>query len=156
MGDRVSVEPVGPTRGLDWEADWQRARDEIRELSASLRTITTELGTLVQKEVALARAEVGESVAAVRKAALFGAVAGVLAVIAIGFLGLAATFGLSAWLPLWGASLVTAGVLLVVTAGCAMLAVGALGDFSLMPKRTMHSLKEDLQWARQQISRSAK
>ena len=148
----VGQEPRAPS--LDHE--WQRAQTEVRALGASVAAITVELGALMQKEAQLAQAEMGDSVAAAKKAATFGAAGGYFAMLVVGFLALAMMFGFATFLDMWAAALATAGVLLVLGIVCGLLAKSGLKDFSVTPKRTIRSLQEDVTWAREQISRNAK
>jgi hypothetical protein len=74
----------------------------------------------------------------------------------LGFLGLAAMFGLAEVMPLWAAALVVAVVLGVVTAALGLMARQRFSQFSLMPSHTVRSLKEDMRWASGQLKRNSR
>ena len=87
--------------------------------------------------------------------AAFGGGAGVLALYVLGFFGLALTFGLAEFLPLWAAALITAVLFGVTAAVLGTMAKSRFSQFSLIPTRTLRSLREDIQWARVQMKRNA-
>lgn len=153
----MALETVGQDgRAASLDGEWQRAQSEVRALGASVGAITVELRTLMQKEAQLAQAEIAESVAAARQAAIFGAAGGYFAMLVVGFAALALMFGLATVMETWAAALATAGVLLVLGIVCGVIARSSLKNFSVPPKRTINSLQEDMTWAREQISRNAK
>ena len=109
---------------------------------------TKDLSTLVRKEVELAKTELSVEVGKAGKGAgMFGG-AGVAGLYGLGFLSLAAMFGLGAVMPLGWAALIVAALYLV---GAAILAATGKKAFSQVkpkPERTIKTLKEDAQWAR--------
>jgi hypothetical protein len=109
---------------------------------------TKDLSTLVRKEIELAKTELSVEVGKAGKGAgMFGG-AGVAGLYGLGFLSLAAMFGLGAVMPLGWAALIVAALYLV---GAAILATTGKKAFSQVkpkPERTIKTLKEDAQWAR--------
>lgn len=109
---------------------------------------TKGLSTLVRKEIELAKTELSVEVGKAGKGAgMFGG-AGVAGMYGLGFLSLAAMFGLGAFMPLGWAALIVSGLYLV---GAAILAATGKKAFSQVkpkPERTIRTLKEDAQWAR--------
>jgi len=153
----MALETVGQdARAPSLDSEWQRAQGEVRALGASVGAVTVELRALMQKEAQLARAEIADSVAAAKRAAIFGAAGGYLLMLVVGFAALAVMFGLATVLEMWVAALATAGLLLVFGIVCGLIARSDFKDFSVTPKRTIRSLQEDVTWAREQISRNAK
>ena len=121
---------------------------EERSLGELVAAAAADMSTLVRKEVALAKAEISESVksAGIGAGALGGA--GVTALYGLLFLSLAAMFGLdAAGLPLYGAALVIASCWLLVAGVLGLLGTRKLGDVGGVP-RTAKTLKEDVEWAR--------
>jgi len=126
----------------------QREERSLGELFADL---ARETSTLVRQEVALARTEMTQKVAQVGrdggKIGIGGAIAyaGFLAIVA------ALILGLGQLLPLWLSALIVgiivAGVGYIVLQG----GVSALKRASLAPKATIETLKEDAEWAKDQI-----
>jgi hypothetical protein len=123
-----------------------------RSLGELLGDLGRELGMLVRQEITLARAEVSEKVALVAKdlgyLAIGGAVAyaGFLAIIAAVIIGLAAV-GLPWWLSALLVGAIVAGIgYMLVQKG-----LTALRNQDLGPKHTVESLREDAQWAKEQV-----
>ena len=132
-------------------ADVTRTEPSLSELFTDL---TSGLKTLVQQETRLAKLEMREKLGVVGQDALIiGAggslcYAGFLALVAAAIAGIAT----AAALPVWEAALVVAGLCLVL--GGALVGVGAaaLKRQSLKPEQTITTLKEDAQWAKQQMT----
>jgi tetrahydromethanopterin S-methyltransferase subunit C len=66
-------------------------------------------------------------------------------------LGAAAILALALVLPAWAAALIVGGVALLL--GLILLLLGRrhVGAQSLVPRRTLRSLREDADWAREQM-----
>jgi uncharacterized membrane protein YqjE len=122
-----------------------------RSVAEILENIASNLTQLVQAEFRLAKSEVKEGA---EKVAGPGATLGagmVLAFYGLGFLLLAAVYALSLVMAGWLATLIV-GSVLVAAAGILIGAGSAkLRRVNLAPDRTMRTLEEDLQWAKQQI-----
>lgn len=113
-----------------------------------VRAITTDVATLVKKEVELARIEIVEAVNARLKAAGAIAFAGVLALFVLAFLGLAAANALDQVMEAWAARLVVAGGFLLVAVVAVMFALRLMK--SPVAPETKRTLQEDAEWARAQ------
>lgn len=119
----------------------------------SIRDILKDIGNgiqqIVRSEIKLARIEMTESARGARSAAISFGVGGVLGLYGLGFLLLTVMFALEIALPNWLAALIV---------GAASLIVAAIGisagrkKFRTIkaPKKTMETLKEDLQWTKEQ------
>ncbi|MFL5727734.1 MAG: phage holin family protein [Chloroflexota bacterium] len=127
-------------------------RDE-RSIGELVGDLTRQIGLLVRQEMDLARAEVTASARTVaRDAALIGlggallyaAFLGAMAAVVLGLIDA----GVSPWL----AAIVVA--ILVAIAGGAMVARGrsGLATADLTPRRTVETLKEDAELAKEQLS----
>jgi uncharacterized membrane protein YqjE len=119
-----------------------------RQSTAVLEQLGSEVGTLVEQELALAKAEMAENapsavlgVGSALTAALLGACAAVLLVTSL-------VLGLATAMPAWLAALLVAGGLLLIALVAAAFAVSRLRSASLFPKRTIAWIKEDIQWLR--------
>jgi hypothetical protein len=125
-------------------------RTEDRSLGELLGDLARETGLLVRNEVALAKAEMSQKASHVGKhAGIIGAggalaYAGLLAIVA-GIIVL-----LDTWLPLWGAALLVGIILAAIGGVMAMNGVNGLKKESLAPEQTIETLKEDVEWAKQQ------
>jgi hypothetical protein len=120
----------------------------LGELFAELSQQTT---TLVQKEIQLARHEITASASSMaRHAALVGAGAALayagLIVVLIGVAWLLAAVGL----PIWLTMLVVGGVAAGIGAYLAMRYVRAMRQESVVPERTIQTVKDDAQLVKDQ------
>jgi predicted phage tail protein len=123
---------------------------EDRSIGELFSQLTHDLGVLVRQEAELAKTEMTTKVSRLsgHAAALAtgGIVAfvGALALVAALILGLA-EIGIAPWL-----SALIVGALLAI-AGYTMIQKGRarLKDVNLKPKRTIESLKDDVQWAKE-------
>ena len=129
---------------------------DVREENASLgdlfSRLTADLSKLVRSEVELAKVEIKETVDAARTAGISIGVAGLLGLMAFVMLSFAAAWGLSEVVPEGVAFLIVGGAY-----GLAALALLALGRQRLkavkpVPEQTVETVKEDVAWAKQQMS----
>jgi len=129
----------------------QQPTDE-RSLGDLFADLARETGTLVSHEVALARTEMTEKAAQVGKDVAFLAVgglvayAGLLAIVAAIILVLA-----SNGLPLWVSALIVGLVIAAIGYVLIQRGLSALKRQDFTPSQTIASLKEDTQWAKEQI-----
>ncbi len=110
--------------------------------------------TLFRQELQLLQDEFSSEIAKIRQAAVaIGA--------AIGFTVIGGLFALImlvhvlhefAPLPLWACYGLVGIILLAVGGALLIKAKRSLQDFNLTPRRTLHSIKEDAQWIKEQIS----
>ena len=114
--------------------------------------LSQEFTDLVRTQTELAKTEIRTQTDRAKQAAgAFGAaaVAGYMALIMLSF---AAAWGLSEIVP-EGVAFLIVGVLYAVGAGVLFLRGRAkVKELSLVPQETVESLKEDVQWARQNMS----
>ena len=123
------------------------------ELLGALRG---EAGVLLRQEVALAKVEIREKVTltATGAALLCGAV--LLGVLTAALVTAAAVLGLAMVVPAWAAALVVAfveGLVAVILALRGRARIGAAIPFT--PERTVRTVREDIEWAKQQMSSAA-
>lgn len=125
-----------------------------RGVGELMRSIATGTGTLVRKEVELARNEVSEAIAT--RARAFGIVAagGVFAIVGMIFLGLAASAALATILePGWLPPLAVGAGFIVLGPVAAWIAFTASKRPKLSLEETRRTIKEDVEWARAQLKR---
>ena len=130
-----------------------QTRKDDRSLGELFGDLARDMGVLVRQEVELATTEMthkgvrlAQNVVVVAIGGLV-AYAGLLAILAAIIIGLAA-----AGLGWWQAALVVGVVVTVVGGVLAQRGIGALKRADLTPTQTMQTLKEDTQWAKQQMS----
>jgi hypothetical protein len=126
------------------------ASREERSLGELFGTLTTQIGTLIRQEVDLARTEVSaNAVRTARNASLIGvgAVVGYAAFLALvaAAIALLASLGLDTWV----AALIVAIVLGAVAAALVQRGRSQLDAASIAPRRTIESLKEDAELAKE-------
>ena len=130
-----------------------QARNEDRSLGELFSDLARDMGLLVRQEITLAGTEL------TRSASRAGREIGLLAVGALiayaGVLGIGAALILAlaqAGMQWWQAALLVGVVAAIIGALLASRSLAALKRMDLAPRRTMDSLKEDTQWAKEQIS----
>jgi hypothetical protein len=132
----------------------QRAQhtSDDRSLGELFSELTHELTTLVRQETALARSEMSQKVREVGKDLAFLAAGGAVAY--AGFLALLAAviIGLGQLGVWWWLSALLVGVV-VTGIGYALVQKGltALKQVEPAPQQTIASLKEDKEWAKEQV-----
>jgi len=134
---------------------FRRGRDEARALGEEFAGIADDMRRLARMEVELAKAEMREQIQLVTRVAIYGAIAAVLALLMLGFLFLTLRDLFDLWMPTWTASLITTAVALVLAAIVGWVAYRRAKQISVVPQKTMSSVKEDVRWAKDQLRSSA-
>ena len=126
-------------------------RHDDRTLGEMFAQLSEDFTRLVQQEIQLAKLELTQKVALMRKGLVFligGALlayGGFLAIVAAIVLGL-----IAAGLPAWAGALVAAVLLGGLGYFCIHSGIGTLNPEDLRPQQTIDTLKEDAQWLRTQ------
>ena len=126
---------------------------EERSLGDLFSDLSRETTTLVRQEVQLAKAELTQSATeAVRGIGMLVA-GGAVAYAGLFFLLLAIVFGLieAGW-DAWLSALVVGLVVVALGAILVLRARESLKPANLAPRRTLETLKEDQEWAKEQIT----
>jgi uncharacterized membrane protein YqjE len=116
--------------------------DDPRSLGQIVSDISTDMTTLVEQELELAKTELREEAATAGKGVGLLAGAGVAALLLLMFLSLAATWLLDNWLPVEAAAAIVAAVWAVVAAVLASSGRKALKQSNPQLPKTQQSLKE--------------
>jgi uncharacterized membrane protein YqjE len=122
-----------------------------KSLGELFSDLSRETSHLFRQEVQLAKTEISANIARVVKNAVMLVVAVFLALFAMQALLAAAILALVPVVGPWQAALIVAGVLLVVAAILVMMGLSALKKSSLAPKETVQTIREDVQWAKNQM-----
>jgi len=122
-----------------------------RSLGQLFGDLTGDMSELFRKEVELARVEVKQEVGRAGKAALPAAGAAGAAVLAVLMLSFALAWGLAAIMPTGFAFLLVAVLYGIAAAVLFPMAKNRLQALSPVPEQTIDTLKEDVQWAKNQI-----
>jgi len=127
-------------------------RDE-RSLGDLFSDLSRETTTLVRQEVQLAKAELTQSATEVARGIGMLLAGGAVAYAGLLFLLLAIVFGLieAGW-DAWLSALVVGLVVVALGAVLVLRARESLKPANLAPRRTVETLKEDQQWAKEQIT----
>lgn len=124
---------------------------DTRSIGELIGDLTREIGTLVRDEVQLAKTELTEKAAHVGKQAGAIAIGGALAFAGLLALLYAAIAVLARVMPEWAAALLVGVVVIAVGAALAIKGINGLKSGDLIPRQTINTLKEDAQWAKQQV-----
>ena len=112
-----------------------------------------DLQDLVRGEIKLARTELTEDAKQAGRGIAMLAAGAIVGLVGFIFLALAATYALDTWLDnMWLSALIVAAVLVVIAAVLASIGKSRLSAGNLKPEQTIESLKEDQEWAKQQMN----
>ncbi|MFC4726973.1 phage holin family protein [Coralloluteibacterium thermophilus] len=141
MSAQPNVHRSGPYEGMP--AGSAEARMEDRSIGSLLRQLAHEVPALMTNELALAKAEMRESLRATRAGVAAVATGGVIALGGFLILLLAAVYGLSTVVAPWLAALIVGAAALVV--GLLMVQAGKkkFEPESFRPERTLDALHKD-------------
>ncbi|MBW3588286.1 MAG: phage holin family protein [Actinobacteria bacterium] len=121
--------------------------DSNHKVGALIKDITTDVSTLVRKEIELAKAEVSQIVREKLVAVGLFVVGGVVAVLILPFALLTLMEVLAIWLQRWAAALIV--TLMMIAGGGLLFVIGAKKiKGKTLPEETIESIKEDLAWAK--------
>lgn len=121
-----------------------------RSITDVLQNIIGDVQDIIRSEVRLARSELIGELEKVKSAAPLLVAGGIIALMALIFLTWTIIYVLAIVLPMWAAAL-TVTVLLGIV-GSVTLAIGLKQLRQVAPpERTIETVKENLQWARQQV-----
>lgn len=123
-------------------------QDADAPITLLVKDIVADLGTLVQKQLELARIEMRDELDAAKAgmgAMLFGGLV-LGAALTLGVVAAAQAIGLQLGWAAWLATAVAGGALAAIGAVLFGFAVFRLRARSLYPKRAARGLQEDLQW----------
>jgi hypothetical protein len=129
-----------------------QVRDE-RSLGDLFSDLSRETTTLVRQEVQLAKAELTQSATEAARGIGMLVAGGAVAYAGLLFLLLAIVYGLieAGW-DAWLSALVVGLVVVAVGAILVLRARESLKPANLAPRRTIETLKEDQEWAKEQIT----
>lgn len=114
--------------------------------------LTEDFSTLIRKEVELARVETMEKVSTVARSTVSMIAGGVIAYAGLIILLLAAAFGLANVIPLWISSLIIGIVTLIVGGLMIMAGRSALADLTVVPEKTVTTVKRDAKMIQEKLS----
>lgn len=107
--------------------------------------LTEKTSLLMRQEVALAKKELSETVSQALGDVIMLAVGAALAYIGLLALIAAAILGLALVLPAWASALIVGAVIIVIGGVLVLQGLNNLKKLDLMPRRTVDTIKEDVQ-----------
>lgn len=122
-----------------------------RSFADVLHDIVGNIQEIVRSEVRLAKAEISEEASKAKPAGLSIAAGAVFGLCAIVFGLLAAVYGLSMVMPAWAAALavsVASGAISALTIRAGLIQLARVDP---TPDKTIRSLKENVEWSKQQL-----
>jgi uncharacterized membrane protein YqjE len=122
-----------------------------RSFADVLRDIVGNIQEIVRAEVRLARSEIAEDARNAKSAGVWMAIAAVFGLGALGYALLSAVDGLALVMPNWAAALVVSVASGAVAAFALRGALAQLKRISPTPDKTIRSLKETVEWSKQQL-----
>ena len=132
--------------------DWMRDEaDEAAAVREEFVAIGRDARELARGEVELARAEMREQFQAAVRGAIFGGIALVAAMLALVWVFVLEMLILDEVMPLWAAALITLATLAVLAAVVGLLAYGQFKRVTVVPRKTVNSVKEDIRWLKDQM-----
>jgi len=143
MAGEVDVRNEGPPDSQD---------TEDLSLGQLVGRVTSDMSQLFRQELDLAKTEIKEEVTKVGKGAGMMSGAGVAGLFALLLFSFAAAWGLAEPLTRWVAFLVVGGVWLLIAAVLFLVGRRQLASAKpFPPQKTVETLKEDAQWAKDQM-----
>jgi uncharacterized membrane protein YqjE len=119
-------------------------------IAGLLQEIVGNVQGIIRSEVRLAKAEVREDATSMGKAAGMLAAGAVLGIYALGILLLCIVYALNGPLPDWAAALIVGLVVAAIAGILVMVGINRVKSVNPAPDKTMDSVKEDIQWVKQQ------
>ena len=147
----MNRKPPGPS-ATHRTATPDSVRNEAEGIGTLFAGLLKDLQDLVRAEVQLAKTEIKEEATTAGRGIGFIVGVALIGLIGFVFLMLGLMFFLDRWLPLWVSALVVAALLVVVTAILVSSGRNQLSAANLVPEQTIATLKEDQEWAKQQMS----
>jgi len=122
-----------------------------RPLSRIIEDILRHIGEIIRSEMRLVQTEIRQDLRDVKHAGTYLVAASIASMFALGFLLLAAVYGLSTIMPPWLAA-ISVGLALGIT-GMALLTKGLhlLKATNMKPERTIQSLEDNLKWFKKRV-----
>ena len=127
-----------------------RAASET-SLGELFTALTTDMTTLVRKEVELARTETVEKISKATRSVVFMIAGGMLAYAGLIGLIIAAIVALANVMDLWLSALIVGLVVIIIGAILLQSGRSMLQRLSLVPEKTVESIKESTEWAKEQV-----
>jgi uncharacterized membrane protein YqjE len=121
-----------------------------RTVPEVLQDIVGNLQEIIRSEFRLAKAEVKQEAAKAKSPIIMSVMGGALGFYALGFLLLTAMLAMATIMTMWMAALIIGAVLAVASVALIGAAKARLKHVNAVPERTIESIKENVQWTKDQ------
>lgn len=132
--------------------EWAVSEADPRSLGELLSELTSDFSRLLRQEIQLARVETLEKVSDATRSISWMAAGGMVAFAGFMALVIAGIVGLALYMPLWLSALIVGVVLLIVGLIVIQSGRGSLQDMTVVPERTVESLKEDAEFIKEKVT----
>ena len=122
-----------------------------QSLGTLVTGIVEDLQNIVRGELALAKTELKDEAAGIGRGVGMLAAGAIVGLVAFIFLMLGVTYLINRWLTMWQSAALVGAALLVIALILLMSGRSKVSAANLTPTKTIESLKEDQEWASQQI-----
>jgi uncharacterized membrane protein YqjE len=122
-----------------------------RSMAEVLQDIVANIQEIFRSEFRLAKVEIQQQAAVATRSAVPLIIGLLLGLYALGFLLLAAVRALSIVVDPWLASLIVGAAALAISLALVSVGKNRLKLLKVVPEKTVESVKENMQWAKQQI-----
>jgi uncharacterized membrane protein YqjE len=123
---------------------------EDRSFSDVMQDIVHNVQEIVRSEVRLAKTEIGEEAAKAKSSAVLLGAGAVTAIFATFYLLFTIFQALALLMPPWAAALIVGAALAIVATLMLMAGVRRFKQIHPAPERTVETIKENVEWAKQQ------
>jgi len=131
---------------------WGFREGDERSLGDLLSELTRDLSTLLRKELELARVETTEKISNATQSIVWMIAGGLIAYTGVIALVIAAIVVLAGLVPLWLSALIVGLLLVVVGAIAIQSGRSTLRHLSVVPEKTLESIKEDAELVKEKIT----
>jgi uncharacterized membrane protein YqjE len=128
---------------------WQ-GNGESASFAELVQNIVADVQGLIRSEIRLAKTELKENVSTTGRASSLLVGGLVFGFYAVGFLLLTVVYALATAMPNWLAALIVGVVVAIVAGILAMVGYQRIKQVNLKPEQTVDSVKEDVEWVKQQ------
>lgn len=149
--DFGTVDPADPRAGHVFPDDPTKPLDPDASLGELIGKVTQDFSQLVSTQVELAKVEIKEEISQAGKGAGLLGGGAACAYMAVVLLSFAAAWGLDAIMPTGFAFLIVGAVYAIAAAVLLPKGKDKLSSVNPVPERTAETVKEDVQWARNQM-----
>jgi len=122
-----------------------------RPISRIFEDILRHVGEIIRSEIRLAQTEIKQDFSEIKHAGMYMVGAGIAGMFALGFLLLAAVYGLSTVMPPWLAAIAVGAVLGIVGMTLMTKGLHLMKATSMKPDRTIQSLEDNVKWFKKRV-----